>query len=115
MNRHEDLGSRAAFEAWVQNVRDPAEAAALPPVEYRAGGARASYTLAPVPAGWTWQIRVNYRDYTGGGTPWQHPLPTETEAREAAINDLTRWLSHDRPGDAKLLALIAPSQPTLGF
>ena len=70
-------------DAWMREVRDPANLTAGPPIEHRLGGARAEYQLAQIPLGWAWHCNLRHRDGSGGGTPWKAEA-TRVEALAAA-------------------------------
>lgn len=83
-------------QAWMRDVRDPADANAEPAQFVTAGKARAEWEVAHVPSGWTYRVHGDRNQYSGFGTPWMGDVrATRTEAIEAAISMLLGFF--DRP------------------
>lgn len=90
MSRHPE------FDKWVAEVRDPADTAPHDTTTFRHGKSWASYTLAQIPSGWASRYSYEYRDGSGGGSPWK-PFPDQETARDAAIQSLLRMIVQARP------------------
>lgn len=100
-------------DAWMREVRDPANLTAGPPIEHRLGGVHAEYQLAQIPLGWAWHCNLSHRDGSAGGTPWKAEA-TRVEALAAAKRTLARWLlGSDDPHAADLGHILNPDQPEL--
>ena len=100
-------------DAWMREVRDPANLTAGPPIEHRLGGVHAEYQLAQIPLGWAWHCNLSHRDGSAGGTPWKAEA-TRVEALAAAKRTLARWLlGSDDPHAAGLGHILNPDQPEL--
>lgn len=74
------------FEAWANDVRDPANARSEGKrvLESRNKAAKATYEIAPLPNGnWTIQVTCEYQcgNFTGRSIPW-----TKFDSREACID-----------------------------
>lgn len=107
------------FEAWVRDIRDPANTNAEPEQHHRAGRCTATIQLAPIPGGWAWNAHATSHSDGYHGTPWRGPEPTRDAALQAATDNVVRWLtnprSHDHPDEAHQLAdlLHTAAEPTL--
>lgn len=77
------------FDKWATEVRDPAQQNCEGEHVLRCGRAEAVYLIAPVPEGWTWKASTT-SGYSSSVTPWNEPLPTRSEALDAALSFL-RW------------------------
>src|ERR1700704_2447746 len=109
-------------DAWMRDVRDPAEKAAEGKRTLTSGGATASYRIAPLPDGtWAICIQTKLEMVTGMTIPWR-VLPTREEAVAYFLEeakkfferekDLKKGLSQNR---RKILELLSGGGDLFGF
>lgn len=110
--------SRADVEQhqqWIRDVRDPAEKAKEERT-IRHGKCETTYSLAPIPTGWAWQVSTWVPNDRGApsysGTPWR-AAPT----RDAALAACQDRVLRDSSGRSDLQAfydlVVAELQPDL--
>ena len=106
------------FAAWCATVRDPATAANAPArtVQHPRTGGKATYEIAPIPAGFAWKYRIDLNHGGCSSIPWTGPEPTREAALNAlqtALETLARRWPDMAPIATTLIADLA--QPSLGI
>jgi hypothetical protein len=109
-------------DAWMRDVRNPAEKAAEGRRTLQAGGATASYRIAALPDG-TWAIHINteLEMVSGMSIPWR-VLPTREEAIAYFLEQARQFFEREKTlkkglaqNRKKILELLSGSGDLFGF
>jgi len=96
-------GRHTEFEAWVRDVRDPANAAHEGRRRVSSGRVVADYWIAEISSGWAWRAAFQISGQMGCSVPW-----SAVGCRNAAVDGAVAFLRRCAASEAGRESCVVP-------